>query len=194
VGGTGLYVKAVVDGLFPAPPKDEKLRAKLYRVKDLHARLKKIDPASAEKIHPNDRKKLVRALEIYYTAKKTKSELKPKTKPLSSVYNVEMIGISRPRQKLYERINRRVDEMFEAGFLDEVKRLMTKRIGVTAAQAIGYKEAMEYLKNKGQKGEMGDKKGIEQLKEVIKRNTRRYAKRQLTWFRADKRIKWKRHY
>lgn len=208
-GGTGLYVKALVDGLFPSPPKDERLRKSLYRQKGLHAKLAAVDPASARNIHPNDTKKLVRALEIYYTSKKTKSGLKAKTKPLSDKYAVEMIGIERPRQELYDRINRRVDKMFEDGFLDEARGLMEKRLSLTAAQAIGYKEAIGYLREKGKdkdkkgnnkgiegnnKGIEGDNKGLVELKELIKRNTRRYAKRQLTWFRADKRIKWKKYY
>ncbi|MCX5716375.1 MAG: tRNA (adenosine(37)-N6)-dimethylallyltransferase MiaA [Candidatus Omnitrophica bacterium] len=186
VGGTGLYMKALIDGLFPSPPKNERLRRKLYKIKDLHAKLEKIDPQAAEKIHPNDRKKLVRALEIYYTAKKTKSELKPKTKPLSDKYSIKIIGIPRPRHELYDRINRRVEKMFEDGFLDEARGILKKKLSMTAAQAIGYREAAEYFKN--------NIKTLEGLKEEIKKNTRHYAKRQLTWFKADKRIKWKRYY
>lgn len=219
VGGTGLYMKVLIDGLFPSPPKDEKLRRKLYmeekkRCGSLYEKLERIDPATAKKIHPNDTKKIVRALEVYYTTKKRISELKGKTRPLSDKFDVTIFGLIRPRQELYERIDGRVDRMFEAGFLNEVKKLSKKRLSVTAAQAIGYKEAIEYLRDKDNKAKEGLKrkdkgkiredkgmiredkgvegldKGIEGLKELIKKNTRRYAKRQLTWFRRDKRVVW----
>jgi len=219
VGGTGLYMKALVDGLFPSPPKDERLRTKLYRQKNLYAKLREIDPESAKKIHPNDTKKIVRALEVYYTSGKRISELKAKTKPLSDKYNVVVFALNRKRERLYNRIDKRVDEMFEQGFMDEVRSLVGKRLSLTARQAIGYREVMGYLRRekkgliRGDKGLEGKDKGLEgkdkglegkdrelegaealkefeELKDLIKKNTRRYAKRQLTWFRMDKRVKW----
>lgn len=182
VGGTGLYVKALVDGLFKSPPKNEALRKRLYAKRNLYGTLKKIDPEAAKAIHPNDKKKIVRALEIYYTTKKTKTALKASTRPLSDKFDVRMFGLIMPREALYKRINERVEGMFKAGFLDEAKALLKVKMGVTAKQAIGYKEAFEYLKKSDE--------GIGELKELIKKNTRHYAKKQLTWFRADKRIKW----
>lgn len=199
VGGTGLYMKALVDGLFPSPPKNEALRKNLYKEAErygsgqLHEKLEKIDPEAAGKIHPNDTKKIIRALEICYTTKKTVSKMKERTpRPLSDKYDIRIIGLIRPREELYKRIDERVEKMFQQGFLDEVRRLAGKKLSITARQAIGYKEALEYLRKN--KGKIGEDKGIEELKELIKKNTRRYAKRQLTWFRADKRIKWKRLY
>lgn len=189
VGGTGLYVKALLDGLFPSPPKNEAFRKRLYREHQrhggdyLHDKLKQADPESADAIHPNDIKKIVRALEIYHCTGKTKSELKAGTRPLSDKYSVFVFGLNMAREALYRRINERVDAMFEEGFLDEVKALAKRRFSITAGQAIGYKEAFAYLKGAGVKG-------VEELKELIKKNTRHYAKRQLSWFKADKRVKW----
>jgi tRNA dimethylallyltransferase len=187
VGGTGLYMKAMVDGLFPSPPKDERLRKRLYKEKEkygsryLHDKLNKVDQKAASAIHPNDAKKIIRALEIYHTTRKTVSEMKYKTRPLSDKYDVEIIGLVRPREELYNRINERVDRMFQEGFLDEAKRFYKKKLSITAAQAIGYREIFDYL---------GGKISLDEAKELIKKNTRHYAKRQLTWFKGDKRVKW----
>lgn len=191
VGGTGLYMKALLDGLFPSPPKNEALRKRLYKEAEkygsgqLHEKLGKIDPAAAGKIHPNDTKKIIRALEICYTTNRTVTEMKARTRPLSDKYDVRIIGLIRPREELYRRINERVEEMFQQGFLDEAKRFAGQKLSITAKQAIGYREAFDYLNGKI---------SLEEAKELIKKNTRRYAKRQLTWFGADKRIKWKKPY
>lgn len=188
VGGTGLYMKALLDGLFLSPPKNEALRKRLYKEaekygsRQLHKKLEKIDPAAAGKIHPNDAKKIIRALEICYTTKKTVSEMRKRTpRPLSDKYDVRIIGLARPREELYKRIDGRVEEMFRQGFLDEAKQFARKKLSITAKQAIGYREAFDYLKGKV---------SLEETKELIKKYTRRYAKRQFTWFRKDKRIKW----
>ena len=212
-GGTGLYMKALLNGLFPSPPKNEALRRRLYKEAkkygsaQLHEKLKNIDPATADKIHPNDTKKIIRALEICYTTKKTVSEMRERTpRPLSDKYDVRIIGLIRPREELYRRIDERVDRMFEQGLLDEVRRLADKKLSITARQAIGYKEALSYLRKQVSIKRMDSRlrgndsmgiypdKDLEELKELIKKNTRRYAKRQLTWFGADKRIKWKKLY
>ncbi len=191
VGGTGLYMKALLDGLFPSPPKDEALRRRLYKEAKkygsgrLHEKLEKIDPKAAGKIHPNDTKKIIRALEICYITKKTVSEMRAGTRPLSNKYDVRIIGLIRPREELYKRIDERVEEMFQQGFLDEAKRFVRRKLSITAKQAIGYREAFDYLNGRI---------SLEEAKELIKKNTRRYAKRQLTWFGADKRIKWKKLY
>lgn len=193
VGGTGLYMKGLIDGLFPAPAKDLKLRKKLYKQKRLYERLQRIDPRTAQRIHPNDKKKIVRALEVYYSTKRPMSELKARTRPLADRFDIVIFGLNRDREKLYARINERVDRMFEQGFLDEVRRLRAKKLSLTARQAIGYKEAMEYLKGRGKGRVMvgnTDMEGTGELKDLIKKNTRRYAKRQLTWFGADRRVIW----
>lgn len=185
VGGTGLYVRVLIDGLFPSPPKNERLRKRLYRRKGLYGELKKVDPETARTVHPNDTKKIVRALEIYYTTKKTKSALMAATKPLTDKFDINIIGLTMPRDELYRRINERVDRMFEEAFLEEAKGLLKRKLSITAAQAIGYKEAWQYLKQENE-----GPKEIGELRELIKKNTRRYAKRQMTWFRADKRVEW----
>jgi tRNA dimethylallyltransferase len=193
VGGTGLYVKALIDGLFPSPPKDEALRKRLYRLAHregsakLYSMLEYHDLETAANIHPNDTKRIIRALEICHTTKKTVSEIKARTHPLSDSYHVRIIGLTRPREELYPIINERVDRMFEAGLLEEVRGLARRKLSITASQAIGYKETFSYIKRF--RGAI-DEDEIEALKELIKRNSRRYAKRQMTWFGADKRVEW----
>lgn len=187
VGGSGLYAKALIDGLFPSPPKDEKFRKRLYAYakrhgkERLHERLEEIDPVYAAKVHPNDLKKVVRGLEVHHFTKRPVSEMREETKGISGLYDVLIFGMDVPRQRLYERINARVDVMFGQGLVDEVRRLSKKKVSMTASAALGYKEIKAYLK-----GECD----LKRAKELLKRNTRRYAKRQLTWFRADKRIIW----
>lgn len=183
VGGTGLYMKAILDGLFPAPGRDLKLRKQLEQIdtEKLYRTLQKVDPPTAKLIHKNDRRRILRALEVYYTTHRPMSELKKKTQPLSSTYQIKIFGLIRPRNELYARINRRVDHMFKDGFIQEGKRLLRMKLSDTASQAIGYKEIFAYLH-----GEYD----INLAKELIKKRTRNYAKRQLTWFKADKRIKW----
>jgi len=187
VGGSGLYVKALIDGVFPSKGKDEAFRERLRSEAKkngndfLHARLREIDPVSAGKIHPNDVKKIIRALEIYETHKKTKSHLQKKTKGIKDKYDVRMFGITMERKILYEKINARVDEMFKRGLVAEAKRLLTHAGGATSSLALGVKEARGFLEGSY---------GIGEAAEALKKNTRRFAKRQLTWFRADRRIKW----
>ena len=189
VGGSGLYVKAIVDGLFPSGKKDLAFRkrqdqlARKYGNVYLHNKLKRIDPASAKKIHPNNLRRVIRALEVYYTEKKRPSELKRKTEPLG--YKFKIFGLKIERERLYSNIDERVEEMFRQGLIEEVKRLSKKRLSVTARNALGYKEVLGYLKGKY---------SLEDAKYLLKRNTRHFAKRQLTWFRADERILWKKQY
>ncbi len=186
-GGTGLYLDSVVrakafDASEPAP----EYRAELFRIAEeengadrLYAMLSEVDPVSAEAIHKNNVKRVIRALEIYHSAGVPKSELDAKSKELEPEYDVLAIGLRfADREKLYERINKRVDVMIESGLLDEVKRLYEAGAldgAYTAAQAIGYKEFLAYLR-----GEMS----FEQAAEDLKAATRRYAKRQMTWFTA----------
>lgn len=186
-GGSGLYVKALMDGIFSSKGKNAKLRKKLEdlaRQKGslfLHESLKKIDPLSAEKIHPNDRKRIIRALEIYEVEKKTKTSLKAKTKGIKDKYDIRIFGLTMERAALYGKINKRVDIMFRKGLVKELKRLLGRKLSVSAGKVLGIKEIKGYL----------DKLyTLKKAKELLKRNTRRFAKRQFTWFRPDRRIKW----
>ena len=187
VGGSGLYAKALVDGLFPAPEADLRFRAKMqkyalrYGSIRLHAKLLKIDPASAGAIHPNDERRIIRALEIYQATGKTMTALKSATKGLKNRYDVRIFGLTAPRQEIYARIGSRVDRMFEEGIVDEVRRLKRRRLSRTARAALGFKEVAGYLDGG---------RSLDAAKELLKMNTRRFAKRQLAWFRADGRIAW----
>jgi len=187
VGGSGLYVKALADGIFPSKGKDEKIRKRLGALAEkngsalLHERLKKIDPASAAKIHPNDTKRIIRALEIYELEKKTKTSLKKETKGIRDEYDTKIFGLIMDRSRLYRKIEKRVNLMFRKGIVREVKKLLRKNLSITARQALGIKEVEGYL-NKTY--------SLKEAKELLKKNTRRFAKRQLTWFRADKNILW----
>lgn len=187
VGGSGLYVKALIDGVFSGPGRDEKLRKKLYEEVEergasaLFERLKKLDPKTASRINPKDVRRIVRALEVYMLSKKPISDLKKNTRGLSKDYNVIMLGLNRKRQNLYSRIDDRVDEMFKDGIVDEIRKLNRLKLSQSASQALGIKEVVGYLR--------GDY-NIDEAKRLLKRNTRHFAKRQLTWFRPDKRIEW----
>ena len=186
-GGSGLYIKALIDGLFPSPEADPKFRSKMrrfaarYGSTALHERLLKIDPGSAGAIHPNDARRIIRALEIYHSTGRTMSDLKRDTKGLAEVYEIKIFGLTKPREDIYSNIDLRVDRMFKEGVLAKVKKLKKKRLSKTAKAVLGLKEISEYLDGK---------RDLDTAKYLIKRNTRRFAKRQLTWFRADKRIKW----
>ncbi len=185
VGGSGLYVKAVINGLFPSAEKDQKFRkkqetlAKKYGKAYLYKKLKKIDPERAGKIHPNDLRRIIRALEIYHTEKKRPSELNRGTEPLK--HDFKIFGIQPDRNQLYKNIDDRVEEMFKKGIVNEVRRLSKKKLSMTAGKALGYSEVLGYLKGKY---------SLEEAKELLKKNTRHFAKRQLTWFRPDHRITW----
>ena len=148
----------------------------------VHKLLEKADPTEAEKVHPNNIKRVIRALEICKTTGMTKTEA-DKLALGQKPYDAEYIGLDSDREVLYDRINRRVDIMMEQGLLDEVKMLLDMKIrrDSTAMQAIGYKEIVAYLD-----GECT----LEEAVEKIKQESRRYAKRQLTWFRRNKDIKW----
>ena len=186
-GGTGLYLKALVDGLFPSPAKNTELRERLLKDAEkegpsyLYDRLKAADPDTAAKVHPNDAKRIIRALEVFYLTGVPMSVHKKNTEGIKGRYKITMFGINPPRPILYERINARVDRMIENGAVDEVRCLLGRKLSITARFALGIKEITGYIE-----GEYD----METAKELLKQNTRRYAKRQLTWFRADKRIRW----
>lgn len=187
VGGSGLYVKALADGLFPSPQADMDFRKKAERFikkhgsAGAHKKLASIDPVSAARIHPNDSRRIIRALELHHATGKTMTELKSQTKGLKDEFRIKIFGLIRPREDMYRSIDDRVDSMFKAGITGEVKRLSRRRLSKTSSAALGIKEVLGHLK-----GEYGR----EEAKELLKMNTRRFAKRQLTWFKADKRIKW----
>jgi tRNA dimethylallyltransferase len=187
VGGTGHYMTILLDGIFEAGTEDPEVRARLFSEARtqapgaLHFRLEKVDPAAAAKIHPNDTKRIVRALEVFETTGRPISELQKMRTSLRDSYDIRVFCLNMPREQLYDRINRRVDAMFGAGAVDEVKRLAGGHLSRTSAMAIGIKEIGAYLR-----GEMS----LDEAKDLMKRNTRNYARRQLTWFRKDKLITW----
>lgn len=187
VGGTGLYYSIMVDGLFAKVPENKIIRNKLNtQLKQkggtyLYKKLAKLDPAAANKIHPNDSRRIIRALEVYAITGERISELQKRRIGLGPEYEVEVFGLNMNRVDLYQKINQRVDKMFKVGLVKEVKRLSKFRLSKTAKAAIGIRELRDYFKGK---------KSLDESKMLIKRNSRRYAKRQLTWFRKDQRIKW----
>ncbi len=187
VGGTGLYVNMLVDGIFDIKTEDENVRKKLYRLADkkggiyLYEKLRKSDPEAAEKIHPNDTRRIIRALEVLEVAGKPISQLQKERIGLSAEFNIDIFCLDMDRSALYRRIDRRVEKMFKRGLVKEVKGLLRKRLSKTASCAIGIKEIKGYLDGLY---------GLDEAKRLVRRNTRWYAKRQLTWFRKDKRIIW----
>ena len=187
-GGTGLYLNSLLyDMDFSAPPGDSAYRDSLYRQAEeagpdsIYELLKKVDPDAAMRIHPNNVKKVVRALEAAERGQKVGDfarDLVPTTQ-----YTVRMIGLTRDRTELYERINRRVDLLIDAGLIEEVRSLLER--GLTekdiSMKGIGYKEIIGYLEGRW---------NLTQAVELVKKNTRHYAKRQLTWFRRYDQMKW----
>lgn len=188
VGGTGLYINTLVDGIeFADVPGDEEYRNELiekgYRegAMSIYKELEKIDSESAKKIDPNNIRRVARALEIYKVTGKTKTQLDIESRK-EVKYDYRLFGMEWDRETLYNRIDLRVDKMIEAGLIDEVRNVTEKfKISNTAVQGLGYKEVIEYLN-----GNIS----YEEMIEKLKLETRHYAKRQLTWFRRDKRIKW----
>ena len=189
VGGTGLYLEALIYNIeYQNIEEDMEYRNKLYEIEreqglsKLYEMASKIDSKAMEKISPNDKKRICRVLEIYHLTGKTKTELEEESRKNEPKYNYKLFWITMDREKLYERINLRVDIMINQGLLDEVKNLLEKYNNFpTAMQGLGYKEVVEYLNGLITKDEMIDK---------IKMETRRYAKRQLTWFRKYKNLIW----
>ena len=189
VGGTGLYIKALVQGLFKTRSADPGVRLQLKQEAEihgayyLHQRLSKLDPDTAARIHPNDTYRIIRALEVYELTGKKISELQHEHRFSDKPYKVLKIGLNMDREIMYDRINRRVDAMIEAGFLDEVKGLlgMGYSADLKSMQSIGYRHMIDFIK---------DRSSWEEMLRTLKRDTRRYAKRQLTWFKADSEIIW----
>lgn len=189
-GGTGLYVNSLVYDLdFAEAESDEKIREKYTELADKYGnqyimdKLREIDPESADRLNLNDTKRIIRAIEIYEMTGKKMSDNYNSFRKENDDFELVIIGLNRNRQKLYERINLRVDIMMENGLIDEVKSLLDRGFtkDMTSMKAIGYKEVIDYLEGSTEYDEMI---------EILKRNSRRFAKRQLTWFRRDKRINW----
>ncbi len=189
VGGSGLYISALIDGLFPGPGKDESIRRRLQDqaeeggVPDLYARLRQVDPGYAEIINPNDLRRIVRALEVFEITGTPLSVLHREHRDSIIPLDAVQVALDYPREELYARIDARVDRMIEEGLLDEVRSLVDG----------GYADALERLRSLGYREMMNHLRGessLEEAVELMKRNTRRYAKRQFTWFRGDPRIHW----
>jgi len=185
VGGTALYIRALIRGIFDAPGKDENLRKKLMEVDVgiLHKRLADVDPETALRVNRNDRVRIVRALEVYYLTGEKLTTHHDKHKFEDTPYDCLRLCLNRDRDVLYGRIERRVDEMMEKDFLNEVKGLLEKGYSpqLKSMQSIGYKQLVSHLA-----GQLSLVEAVSQ----IKRETRRFAKRQLTWFRKDPDILW----
>lgn len=188
-GGTGLYFDSVIKNIdFKESLSDPEYRRSLedlahrHGCEYVHNMLKEVDPDSAKSVHPNNLKRVIRALEIYKTTGKTKTQTDSES-VRESIYDAEIFGILRPREELYDRINRRVDIMVGLGLVDEVRALLDMGISpnCTSMQAIGYKELADYLNGSCT---------LEFAIEKIKLESRRYAKRQITWFKRNKDIKW----
>jgi tRNA dimethylallyltransferase len=187
VGGSGLYLKSLIDGLFEGPSADQSIRRRLYDrlhkegpealLKELH----RVDADSAERMLPTNTRRIVRALEVYEITGTPISKLH--SEKVGVNFSPLLIGLEWDRRRLYERINQRVEMMLNRGLIDEVRALMEKGYPpeTNSLQTVGYQEVIIYLQGKTDYPEMV---------ELIKRNTRRFAKRQLTWFRRDKRIHW----
>lgn len=185
-GGTGLYVRALIDGMVEGPPPDEEFRARHWEqvrrlgAGALHQRLVEIDPVAAEQIHPNDAKRIIRALEIHALTGKTRTQWQAEQAPPRWAGYSTFIGLQRPWDELDDRINRRVEWMFGAGLVDEVRSL-APQLSATARQALGYKEVLEFLD-----GAMT----LTDCQALVAQRTRRFARRQMIWLRPDSRIRW----
>ncbi|MDF2987069.1 MAG: tRNA isopentenyltransferase MiaA [Eubacterium sp.] len=190
VGGTGLYISSLVNNItFSETQIDWELREKLTKEAEekgagyVHEKLKEVDPSAAESIHPNNVKRVIRALEVYYQTQKPITYHNEISRAIPSKYNFIILALTMEREKLYDRINKRVDIMLENGLVNEVEKLVEMGFGdsITSMQGIGYKEILAYLKNEI---------SLDEAVENIKRESRRYAKRQITWFKRMNEIKW----
>ena len=189
VGGTGLYLKALTRGLFRGPAGDSKLRLALHKRAEmggnevLHRELQRLDPEAASRIHPHDKFRITRALEVYSLGQKPISLFQKEHGFQETHYEILKVGLQCERDELYGRIESRVDQMIEMGWVDEVQTLLNRGYapGLKSMRSLGYKNIVSYLS-----GVLN----IEQAIILTKRDTRRYAKRQITWFKADPEIIW----
>ena len=188
-GGTGLYLKALTGGLFSGPSQDTELRANLEReiaqigLAALYDRLIAIDPGANTKIHPNDRQRIIRALEVYQSTGRPLSEWQNEHRFQEEAFQILKIGLARTRAELYDLINRRSESMIRAGLLDEVRGLMERgyELALKPLRSVGYRQMGEVIEGI---------KGLPEAMAEMKQETRRLAKRQLTWFRSDPEIRW----
>ena len=184
VGGSGLYFRAVVDDL-DFPPRSPQVRAVLEERADelgaaaLHAQLAELDPIAAARMEPNNARRIVRALEVIELTGRPFSA-NSAWQAYESRYDLAVAGLQRPREELYARIGERVKRMLERGLIDEARDLEQRRLGATARQALGYKQILD----------AGPDAGLEELRAEIVRATKRFARRQLSWFRSDPRVEW----
>lgn len=191
VGGTGLYLRALLEGLFPGPQRSDELRERLRAQAEkrgsahLHLLLARLDRAAAEKIHPNDTAKLIRAIEVCLASRSRMSELwKERGRDPLTGYGVLRLGLNPERQRLYERINARAQQMFDDGLVEETKALLErygKQKKVTALDSLGYRQAGLFLR-----GELSREEAIA----AAQQGHRNYAKRQITWFRREPDVMW----
>lgn len=188
VGGSGLYIRALLNGFFGEDYRDESIRLRLNdRLKDegassLYSELRRVDPQSAEQTHPNNVKRILRSLEVYYITGKPMSEIQQSGEDPAPFPWIKL-GLIMKREDLYERIDRRVDQMFKGGLIDEVQDLLKKGYSakLNSLNSVGYKEVIHYL---------NDDLDLANCISLVKQNTRRYAKRQLTWFRGETDVHW----
>jgi tRNA dimethylallyltransferase len=189
VGGTGLYLKALLSGLFPGGGSNPQLRQKLEReakekgLDSLRKKLREVDPVYYRKIGEKDKVRIIRALEVFYSTKKPLSKQFLNTKSYVKDFNIIKIGLKLERKELYRRIEERIDKMFERGITREVQELLQKGVNENSPpfRALGYKYVLKLLKKEI---------SLEEAIALTKRDTRRYAKRQMTWFRRMEGIKW----
>lgn len=190
VGGTGLYISSLINNIkFSESECDCELREALKKEAQekgsqyIHDKLKLVDEQAANNIHPNNIKRVIRALEVYYQTRKPISYHNEISREVTSKYNFILIGLTMDRQQLYKKIDKRVDIMLQKGLIEEVKSLISLGYAdsLISMQGIGYKEILSYINNE---------RTLEEATEIIKRDSRRYAKRQITWFKRIKEIKW----
>ncbi|MDR3722919.1 MAG: tRNA (adenosine(37)-N6)-dimethylallyltransferase MiaA [Terracidiphilus sp.] len=187
-GGTGLYLRALTEGLFEGPERQDGLRERLKRSAEKHAEgwlhriLKKLDPASAARIHPNDAPKLIRAIEVCLSSKLPMSQMmgNEKKDPLTG-FRLLRIGLNPPRQALYKRLNQRCAQMFSSGLIEETRQLLATYGRVKALDALGYRQALGFID-----GQASEAEAIV----LAQQGHRNYAKRQLTWFRREPDVHW----
>jgi tRNA dimethylallyltransferase len=187
-GGTGFYLRALLDGLFPGPARDQALRDRLAererrRPGSIHRLLGRFDPQAARRIHPNDLPKLMRALEVCLLTRRPVTEIYQEGRNELRGYETLKIGLSPLREQLYARLDQRAEQMFQTGLIDEVRGILARGFAVSAKpfESHGYRQAVQFLN-----GELNQAQAVF----YAQRNTRRYAKRQMTWYRQEPGIEW----
>jgi tRNA dimethylallyltransferase len=187
-GGTGFYLRALLDGLFPGPARDQALRDRLAererrRSGSIHRLLGRFDPQAARRIHPHDLPKLMRALEVCLLTRRPVTEIYQEGRDELRGYEILKIGLSPLREQLYARLDQRAEQMFQTGLIEEVRGILARGFAVSAKpfESHGYRQAVQFLN-----GELNQDQAVF----YAQRNTRRYAKRQMTWFRQERGIEW----